>query len=155
MDVKKFMENTGFSGTFSHLALVVKDIKRTMGSYEQLLQVEEPRCKLTGEPESAHVVFMGKETPARAYQAFFDLRGLRVELLQPDEHPSTWREVLESQGEGLHHVAYDVEDMDEVIAFLEKLGLPVVQTGCYNGGKYAYIDSRKKIGMMLELLQSL
>lgn len=154
MDGKNILEYMGFSGTFSHLALVVHDIRKAMSVYQELLHVEEPRCKQTGEPKSAHVVFEGKETPARAFQAFFDLRGLRVELLQPDQHPSTWREVLDSQGEGLHHVAYDVEDMEAAVAFLDNLGLPVVQTGSYNGGKYAYVDSRKQIGMMLELLQS-
>ena len=154
MEKEKMLEKTGFQGSFSHVAVVVQDIEKTMKAYEQLLHAERPVLKQTGAPEDAKVVFMGKSTPTRAYQAFYDLNGLRVELLQPDEYPSTWKDILEEQGEGLHHIAYDVEDMDAMAKLLDAQGMPVIQTGNYRGGKYAYVDSRKQIGMMLELLQS-
>ncbi len=132
----------------------MRDIKQSIETYCLLLGVERPTLKQTGEPDKAKVEFGGEPTPARAQQAFFNVGGLRVELMQPDEHPSTWRETLDSRGEGLHHVAFDVPGLDEAVESLKALGMPVVQTGFYNGGRYAYVDSCAALGMMLELLET-
>ncbi|MFA9380368.1 MAG: VOC family protein [Acetanaerobacterium sp.] len=141
-------------GSFSHIALVVRDMEQSVQTYCQLLGVERPPLKQTGEPDKAKVKFEGKSTPARVQQSFFTMGGLRIELMQPDEHPSTWRETLDNKGEGLHHIAFDVPSIDESAGGLEAMGMPVVQTGFYNGGKYAYVDSRAALGMMLELLET-
>jgi hypothetical protein len=44
---------------------------------------------------------------------------LELELLEPDHHPSTWRESLDKNGEGPHHIAFVVEGMNEKIAMLQ------------------------------------
>ncbi len=144
-----------FCGTFSHACVVVKDIHKTIGAYQALLgSGEPPRLKQTGTPEEAHVVYKGQPTPARAYQTFFTVGGLRIEVLQPDEHPSTWKDFVDRNGDCFHHIAYDVPDMDAALETLQKMGAPLLQTGSYNGGKYAYVDSESVFGVMLELLMS-
>lgn len=145
----------GFDGKFSHIAVVVSNIENSIANYCQLLNVERPALKITGEPEKAKVVFMDQPTPARAQQAFFDFNGMRIELMQPDENPSTWRDFLNKYGESFHHAAYTVENMEKSIAFFADMNSPVVQTGFYNGGQYAYIDSRQSLGIMIELLCSI
>ena len=152
--VSKAMEQLPFLGSFTHIALVVRDIDQAIDTYCRLLGAERPPFKQTGAPDQAKVLFEGKPTPARARQSFFTVGGLRVELMQPDEHPSTWREALDTQGEGMHHVAFDVKSIDETADRLAAMGMPVVQTGFYNGGRYAYVDSRAALGMMLELLET-
>ena len=104
-----------FSGTFSHVCVVVEDIEKAISDYRKLLNAERPVLKQTGAPETARVVYMGSPTPARAHQAFFQVGGLRIELLQPDEHPSTWRDCLNRNGNSYHHAAYVVPDMDEAL----------------------------------------
>jgi len=152
--VAESLKPDGFDGKFSHIAIVVHNIEEAIASYCNLLKVDRPLLKMTGEPAQAKIMFMGVSTPARSYQAFFDVNGMRVELMQPDENRSTWRESLDKNGEGLHHTAYVVENMADSVAFFAKLNMPVVQTGYYNGGHYAYIDSVKQLGMMIELLCS-
>ena len=61
---------------------------------------------------------------------------------------------MDKHGNIVHHVAFDVEDMDEAVSVLASQGMPVVQDGSYNGGKYAYVESENKLGVMLELLQN-
>lgn len=54
---------------------------------------------------------------------------------------STWQEFLETKGEGVHHIAFQIQGMDEQVAILKKKGMPLVQRGDYEGGCYAYVDS--------------
>ncbi len=137
-----------------HVAVVVDDIQSVLENYCGLFQMEMPKVKMTGAPEEAKVTYRGMPTPARAKQGFLRFGNLRVEFLEPDEKDSTWREYLDKHGNIVHHVAFDVEDMDEAVSVLVSQGMPVVQDGSYNGGKYAYVESENKLGVMLELLQN-
>lgn len=58
--------------------------------------------------------YKGKPAPgAQSLLAFFDVGpGLQLELIQPNEEPSTWREFLDEHGEGVHHLAFNVAGMN-------------------------------------------
>ncbi|RKY67576.1 MAG: hypothetical protein DRP97_07235 [Candidatus Latescibacterota bacterium] len=66
----------------------------------------------------------------------------------------TWREFPDTKDEGIHHMAFRIEDMDDQVAILEKKGMPLVQRGDYTGGCYGYIDSAPQLGLILELLEN-
>ena len=78
-----------------------------------------------------------------------------LELIEPIGGPSTWQEFLDERGEGVHHIAFFVEDTDQVVALLEGNGIAVVQQGDYTGGRYTYVDSAPALGVILELLENL
>ena len=44
--------------------------------------------------------------------------------------------------------------MDEKIVLLGKNGMPLIQKGDYEGGRYAYIDGAARLGLILELLEN-
>jgi hypothetical protein len=44
--------------------------------------------------------------------------------------------------------------MKEKIAALEKNGMPLLQTGEYTGGRYAYVDANRDLKVVLELLEN-
>jgi len=92
--------------------------------------------------------------PARAKLAFIELKNITLELIEPDRNPSTWREFLDTHGEGVHHVAFEIKGMDEKTALLGKKGMPLLQKGDYEGGRYAYIDGTAQLGLILELLEN-
>ena len=58
-----------------------------------------------------------------------DMGGIGLELIQPLKGRSVYGEFLEKKGEGIHHLAFMVEDLDAEIADMEKRGFKVVQTG--------------------------
>ena len=68
------------------------------------------------------------------------------ELIEPVGGPSTWKEHLDTKGEGVHHIAFRIKGMVEQVAMLEKKGMPAVQRGDFTGGRYAYIDSAPQLG---------
>ena len=99
----------------------------------------------------AHTRYRGEPTEARAKLAFFGAGSLSIELIEPVGGPSTWQEFLDAHGEGMHHIAFHIDDMEGQVEMLAGKGMPAVQSGDYTGGCYAYIDSVPQLGVILEL----
>ena len=79
--------------------------------------------------------------------------GMGLELIQPLKGRSIYDEFLEEKGEGAHHVCYNVEDLDKEIADMAKAGFKVIQTGGIAGVKWAYFDTDRDGGIIIELGQ--
>ena len=137
-----------------HIAIVVNDIQNVLENYCRLFRLEKPNVKRTGATKDAKVEYRGLPTLTRAKQSFLQFGNLRIEFLEPDENNSTWREYLDKHGNIVHHIAFDVDNMEEALGILQEEGMALIQKGSYNGGRYAYIESEEKLGVMLELLQN-
>lgn len=136
------------------VGVVVRDIEKTARNFTKIFGVDMPHISLTDTRDKALTEYKGQPTEARAKLAFIDMGGMQLELIEPDDHPSTWKEFLDKHGEGIHHIALNVKGMKETVAYLENNGMPLVQKGEYTGGRYAYIDSSDKLGMIIELLEN-
>ena len=136
------------------VGVVVRDIEKTARNFTKIFGVDMPHISLTDTRDKALTEHKGQPTEARAKLAFIDMGGMQLELIEPDDHPSTWKEFLDKHGEGIHHIALNVKGMKETVAYLENNGMPLVQKGEYTGGRYAYIDSSDKLGMIIELLEN-
>lgn len=138
----------------TQIGIVVKDIERVSQTYAEFFGVEKPEANWTDAVEKAETEYKGNSTVARAKLAFFNMGSLQLELIEPDEHPSTWREFLDEHGEGVHHIAFQIEGMKDKIQILQGKNMPLVQKGEYTGGRYAYIDSVPDLKVMIELLEN-
>ena len=79
---------------------------------------------------------------------------VELELIEPGEGESLWREFLETRGEGINHLGFLVEDIDKEMAKLEEKGVKVLYSSKFqNGGGAAYFDTGKIGGVLLELIQ--
>ena len=67
---------------------------------------------------------------------------LQLELIQPVSGATIHAEFLAAHGPGLHHVCFDVDDLDAACASAEAAGLPVLMRGSMMGGEiaFAYVD---------------
>ncbi len=137
------------------IGLIVRDIERMSRAYADLFGVDVPQWFLTDTADKAHTVYRGQPTEARAKLAFFNLGQVSLELIEPVGGPSTWQEFLDTHGPGVHHIAFQIQGMDEQIAILEEKGMTLVQRGDYTGGRYAYVDGSEQIAVILELLENL
>jgi methylmalonyl-CoA/ethylmalonyl-CoA epimerase len=137
------------------VGILVNDIEKTAQVYADFLGVPKPNIQVTDTIDKSQAKYKGKPTTARAKLAFFKVgQTLDIELIQPDKEPSTWREDLDRKGEGVHHIAFQIKGMKEKIAALEQEKIPLLQTGEYTGGRYAYLDSTKDLKVILELLEN-
>lgn len=138
----------------TQIGIIVRDIEKSARVFAEFLGADKPRVIVTDAPELAKTEYGNSHTPARAKLAFFYAGGLDIELIEPDENPSTWREFLDTNGEGVHHIAFVIKDMAGKIRKLADMGMPLIQRGEYTGGRYAYIESNDKLKVMLELLEN-
>ncbi len=67
---------------------------------------------------------------------------LQLELIQPVDGPTIHAEFLAQRGPGLHHVCFEVDDVDTACAAAEAAGLPVLMRGSMMDGEieFAYVD---------------
>jgi len=138
------------------IGLVVHDVEKTGKIYADFFGVEVPPVLDSGDPEITKTMVRGKPSTASCKMMFFDTPTVQLELIQPDETPSVWRDILNEKGEGFHHIAFQVKDAKGKMAELAEKGYPTFQSGNYGDGSgmYAYIDTRKDFAMILELLES-
>jgi hypothetical protein len=126
----------------SHIVTQVGIIVRT--SIEGTLGLKFSACpcrtSLSQSVDKTQAEYDGKSTTARAKLAFFHMGQLDVELIEPIDGPSTWKDQLDQHGDSLHHIAFVIKGMQEKIAYLDSKGVPLLQRGEYTGGRYAYLD---------------
>ncbi|MFX1335920.1 MAG: VOC family protein, partial [Promethearchaeota archaeon] len=57
-------------------------------------------------------------------------------------------------GEGLHHIGFIVEDIEQELARMENEGIKVLERGVVQEMvKFAYLDTEKTLGIILEIIQ--
>jgi len=136
------------------IGILVHDIEKTSQAYADFFGIEKPQWTMTDAVDRAQTEYRGKRSEARAKLAFFDMGSLEIELIEPDHNPSTWRELLDKNGEGPHYIAFEIEGMKDKIAVLERSQMPLLQKGEYTGGRYAYIDTLEDLKVIIELLEN-
>lgn len=155
MDTRKILDNS----KFAQIGFVVHDIEAAKAAYALLFDCAAPETRPGGDYAMTRTRVYGEPAPeAAADLAFFQLSdGVQLELIQPNDKPSVWRDHLDKYGEGVHHIAFQVEDADEAVRRLqEKFGAVVEQEGNYGdgSGKYVYLDVQEQLKCRIELLQS-
>jgi len=139
----------------TQVAILVNDIEKTLQAYCDFFGIENPGYIVTDTEEKAQTKYNGVSTPAQSKLAFVNAGSqLVIELIEPDKNPSVWREYLDKNGEGFHHIAFSVNGMKTVVQNFEKNGMPEVQKGEYTGGRYSYIDAFEPLKLMIELLEN-
>ena len=137
----------------TQVAIIVRDIEAKARAWSQILGLPVPEIIVTDTVDKTQAEYNGQPTTARAKLAFFHLGQLDVELIEPIDGPSTWKDQLDRHGDSLHHIAFNIKDMKDKIALLDSRGVPLVQRGEYTGGRYAYLDGVAQLGAILELLE--
>lgn len=138
----------------TQIGIIVKDIEKVSQAYADFFGIEKPKWFLTDTIDKTQAEYKGQPAVAQAKLAFIDCGQLQIELIEPDENPSTWREFLDEHGEGPHHIAFVINGMKEKVMLLEKSGMPLIQKGEYTGGRYAYMDTSDNLKVLIELLEN-
>ncbi len=135
------------------------DVVKYLALYAELFGIDTPGSSLTASHEEARSFYRGEPTAGRARIGFIPLENIVLEFIEPVEGPSAWQDCLEKQGNGLHHIAFIVSGMEQVIEDLNDVGLPLLQNGDFPaneaapGGRYAFLESLDKLGFDIELLE--
>jgi methylmalonyl-CoA/ethylmalonyl-CoA epimerase len=136
------------------IGILVKDIERTTRLLGSLFGLGPFQfIEWPNRPDSKYY-YRGREQHIKNRQAFLQVGPLELEFIQPlegDRNP--FREFLEQKGEGIHHILFEVENMDAVIGALSQHGVGVLQsgTGIRPGTRWALLDTQDLVGFLVEL----
>jgi methylmalonyl-CoA/ethylmalonyl-CoA epimerase len=130
----------GSNWKFNHLGVIVRDMDAAVKYYESF-------GLFTFQKE-----FGGGE--GRARMRMVEAGQNRIELIAPSSGPPLFREFLDTKGEGIHHVAYTVDSLDDEMAAMATKGVPVVMSMRRpDKSGIAFYDLRKTGGVVIELMQ--
>lgn len=145
-------------GVMTQIAFLVEDMEESRKRFSEFFGIEASEAVPAGEYPVVETVYNGepaKEAGALLSFLRFSPR-FEIELICPNQAPSVWRDWLNTHGEGFHHMAFAVPDMEKAIAECEAFGMEVKQYGYYSdrSGRYAYLDALKQLKCFVELLES-
>ncbi len=123
-----------------HIGIAVKDLSSSLSLFEQLLNTP---CYKTESVERE-----GVET------AFFRMGDSKIELLQATRPDSAIARFLEKKGEGIHHIAFAVEDIVAEMKRLQALGFELLsdepKPGA-DGKMVCFLHPKSSGGVLVEL----
>ena len=126
----------------SHIGIAVTSIEAAAPFYRDVLGME----------------FEGTEVVAeqKVKVAFFDVGESRIELLEPTAEDSPVAKFLAKNGPGVHHVAYEVADLEQRLAALKAEGVRLIdevpRTGAHNT-RIAFMHPKASGGVLTELCE--
>jgi methylmalonyl-CoA/ethylmalonyl-CoA epimerase len=135
------------------IGIVVPDRDQTTKLLTSLFGIGPFRLVEWPDRAESKYYYRGVEQKIRLRQAFVQLGDVEVELIQPLEGHNAYRDFLDETGGGIHHVLFEVADIDPVLHALAKSGVTVLQsgTGIRPGTRWALLDTRALLGFLLEL----
>ena len=124
------------------IGIVVEDVEKYVQFYEKVFGVEP------------FPIVESAINSAKLKIVLFELGEVEIELIQVVEGESIHSRFLEETGEGLHHLGFFVNDLEDELARLEEDGIKVLERGEVLGTvKFAYLDTKEALGLVLELIQ--
>ena len=124
-----------------HVGIVVRNLDDTMALYSKMLGLEPASRHEIGEAKLKIANYrIGEES--------------QVEFLEAAPG-SPLAQFLESNGEGLHHIAFEVDDIDAELKALAGMGIDLVDKESKPGpeGKIAFVGPQATHGVLIELVQ--
>ncbi|HEY4227202.1 MAG TPA: methylmalonyl-CoA epimerase [Candidatus Limnocylindrales bacterium] len=129
-------------GRIHHVAIVVTSIEGAMGMYRDLLGLPlESILDITSD---------------RVRIAFLGVGESKVELVEPTEDTTGVARFLAKQGEGFHHVCFEVENLTEELTRLGIDGVELIDSAPRKGaeGPVAFLHPRSCHGVLVELIEA-
>ena len=142
-----------------HLGIPVHDLDRAMAGYRALANVTFENEFLIDSSRIEEYLVYGRipDPPVRTRAVMGKIGPIGIELLQPLEGHTVHRDLLETQGEGVGHIAYLVDDLASESRAMRDQGFEIIlsirQAGQAHPGAI-YFDTRGRLSnLIVELIQ--
>ncbi|MBC7915241.1 MAG: methylmalonyl-CoA epimerase [Pyrinomonadaceae bacterium] len=127
-----------------HIGIAVRSIASTAGIYEKLLGVKSFKCE---------------ELPDEALKVeFFEAGNGKIELLEATSSDSVIAKFIEKKGEGIHHIAFDVQDIYAEMKRLKAEGFTLLSDEAKPGADnklICFVHPKDTSGVLIELCQQM
>lgn len=125
-----------------HIGIAVKSIEEQLPYYEGILGL---KCYNIETVEDQKVK-----------TAFFMVGQTKIELLEPTGEESTIAKFIEKRGEGIHHIAYATENVNEALKEMEEKGVRLIDRearGGAEGLRIAFLHPKSTGSVLTELCE--
>jgi methylmalonyl-CoA/ethylmalonyl-CoA epimerase len=126
-----------------HIALAVADLDGAIAHYEDVW--------------NATVDHRERVEDQGVEEAMIPAGDTYLQLLGATRPDSTVAKFVERRGEGLHHIAYEVDDLEAALAELKAKGVPLIDQEPRLGGRghmVAFVHPKGNHGLLVELIQA-
>ena len=126
----------------NHVAIAVNNLDEALSSYDKLFGLKPEKIETIPEQGvKAALIPIGE--------------GSEIELIQPIDTESGVAKFLEKRGEGIHHIALEVEDIDQGLKSLVAQGVELIDKEPRSGlaGRIAFLHPKSTRGVLIELCQ--
>ena len=121
--------------------LVVKDVRRTVENYWNILGIGPWDIYELHAPMLAEVTYRGKPTQLSMKLGVATLGTMQLELIEPVSGDSLYSDFLAEYGEGPHHLQFTPDNVDEATKIMAEEGFPLLMSGRIGDGAFAYYDT--------------
>lgn len=123
-----------------HIAIAVKDLEEAVRRYREILGLK----------------YLGTETVAeqKVKVAFFQAGDVLLEITAPVSEDSPVSNFLAERGGGIHHISFEVENIEQEIAEWEQKGVTMIDQKARSGAhqsKIAFAHPKSFSGVLVEL----
>jgi methylmalonyl-CoA/ethylmalonyl-CoA epimerase len=130
-------------GKIEHVAIAVADIDAAIEHYKNVWGLE--------------VAHRERVDDQGVEEAMLQLGDSYLQLLGATDPSTTVGKFLERRGEGLHHIAYEVDDLEAALSELKAKGVPLIDEKPRRGGRghmVAFVHPKGNHGLLVELIQA-
>jgi|BarGraNGADG00212_1021973.scaffolds.fasta_scaffold24923_3 catechol 2,3-dioxygenase-like lactoylglutathione lyase family enzyme len=146
------LKNNAF-GKPHHICIVVKDIEKTKNFYESI--GIGPWTEYPPLVEYTKLNVIDEKGFFATRFVYTKIGDLQLQLVQPGEGKTIYKEFLEKKGEGVFHIGFEVADIDTVDKQLTENGLNILASGRRDDGSgFSYYDTRQHAGVTLLIRQT-
>ena len=128
----------------THVGIAVKNAEHSSKLFSKLFGIS-----------AEHTEHVGDQS---VKATFFRIGEAGVELLEPTSPDSTIAKFIEKRGEGVHHLSFEVDDIESEIARLKHEGfqmIDVIPRVGADGYRIAFIHPKSTNGVLVEISQKL
>ena len=126
----------------NHMAIAVNNLDEALELYNKLFGLKPEKVEImTDQRVKAAILPVGE--------------GSEIELIQPIDSDSGVAKFLEKRGEGIHHIAIEVDDIDRELKTLAEKGVDLIDKQARMGlaGRVAFLHPKATRGVLIELVQ--
>lgn len=125
-----------------HIGIAVKNIEDKLKIWQDLLGLK---------------LQMIEEVPQQKVKiAVLNIGDAKIELLEPMENESPVAKFIDKRGEGIHHLCFEVEDIERALSKIKKNGIKLIDEVPRKGAsaeKIAFIHPKDMGGVLIELCE--
>ncbi len=144
---------------FVQIGVVVADLDKAVGYLAEIFGIGPFRV-IDWPPEGRTDIqkfYYGEPGNFTARMAFAELGPVELELIQPLEGQSIWADFLRDHGGGIHHLRFNVDEIEPVQTYLAQNEIVSAQhgSGIRPGTLWMNFASEEKVGFVIEVMKVL